>query len=198
MLAGVTDGSRSWFVGVGDALPGGARVERISPESRPVSGWRGWGFCPGRGIRRPAAAGAAREVRGFGAAPAPARTKRPLGRGVGGERPGPAPAAIAGKARAVDGDTLDFGGTRVRLWGIDAPESRQTCRAGGSEWTCGGLAAAALRSRSTDLRCEPRGRDRYGRVLAACFEGDDDVNAWLVSEGWALAYRRHSKAYVPA
>ena len=40
------------------------------------------------------------------------------------------------------------------------------------------------------------GTDRYGRTLAICTVGGLDVNAWLVSEGWALAYRRYSLAYV--
>lgn len=187
MLAGVTDGSRSWFVAEGDRLPGGARVERISGKPPGVR-IAGLGLLPWTGHSPAAAAGAAaKPVLRPGRAPA-AGERAPAA--------GAAPAAIAGKARGVDGDTLEIGGTRVRLWGIDAPEIRQTCRAGGRAWNCGGLAAAALRARSTDLRCEPRGRDRYGRALAVCFEGADDINAWLVSEGWALAYRRYSEAYV--
>ena len=37
----------------------------------------------------------------------------------------------------IDGDTLDVGGVRIRLHGIDAPESKQYCRAGGKRWSCG-------------------------------------------------------------
>jgi hypothetical protein len=38
----------------------------------------------------------------------------------------------------VDGDTLDFSGTRVRLFGIDAPETKQSCKAAkGAEYMCG-------------------------------------------------------------
>jgi len=36
-------------------------------------------------------------------------------------------AEITGPARVIDGDTIDIAGTRIRLWGIDAPETRQTC-----------------------------------------------------------------------
>jgi endonuclease YncB( thermonuclease family) len=40
----------------------------------------------------------------------------------------PATAAeITGPVRVIDGDTLDLAGTRIPLWGIDAPETRQTC-----------------------------------------------------------------------
>jgi hypothetical protein len=32
---------------------------------------------------------------------------------------------LVGQASVVDGDTLDIHGTRIRLWGVDAPESSQ-------------------------------------------------------------------------
>ena len=35
---------------------------------------------------------------------------------------------LAGQASVIDGDTLEIHGTRIRLWGIDAPESGQLCR----------------------------------------------------------------------
>ena len=44
--------------------------------------------------------------------------------------------------------------------------------------------------------CEERDRDRHGRIVAVCRAGGEDLNAWMVSEGWALAYRRYSEAYV--
>ena len=43
-----------------------------------------------------------------------------------------------------DGDTIDIAGERIRLHGIDAPESRQTCVADGVTWPCGQCATAAL------------------------------------------------------
>lgn len=45
---------------------------------------------------------------------------------------------IAGRASVVDGDTIEIHGTRVRLWGVDAPESDQLCRGDDSEdYRCG-------------------------------------------------------------
>jgi len=41
---------------------------------------------------------------------------------------------VSGAARVVDGDTLVIGTQRIRLFGIDAPESRQTCRASSGDW----------------------------------------------------------------
>ena len=53
-------------------------------------------------------------------------------------------AGITGKARIIDGDTLEVGGKRVRLHGIDAPEAKQTCTAHGKTWHCGEEATFAL------------------------------------------------------
>jgi endonuclease YncB( thermonuclease family) len=36
---------------------------------------------------------------------------------------------IAGPARVIDGDTIVVADVRLRIFGIDAPESRQTCAA---------------------------------------------------------------------
>ena len=37
-------------------------------------------------------------------------------------------AELFGQASIIDGDTLEIHGARIRLWGIDAPESSQLCR----------------------------------------------------------------------
>ena len=106
--------------------------------------------------------------------------------------------AVTGSARVIDGDTLDVGGVRIRLHGIDAPESGQSCRAGGNRWSCGRDAARALAGRigGRSIACQERDRDRYGRVVAVCSASGMDLNAWMVAEGWAFAYRRYSNAYV--
>ena len=89
-------------------------------------------------------------------------------------------------------------GTRIRLYGVDAPETEQSYLAGRARWTCGNRAKRDL-ARHIDARsvtCDERDRDRYGRVVAVCRHAGRDVNAWLVAQGWALAYRRYSGAYV--
>jgi endonuclease YncB( thermonuclease family) len=99
---------------------------------------------------------------------------------------------IVGKARVIDGDTIDITGKRIRLQGIDAPETDQTCTdAGNKTWRCGQAATRVLIDHlaGRPLKCESSGLDRYRRVLAVCALPDgSDVNAWMVQEGWALAY----------
>ena len=107
-------------------------------------------------------------------------------------------ADLSGWARVIDGDTIEVGGARVRLHGVDAPESGQSCLANGQRWPCGQRATRALDRHigGRSVACEERDRDRYGRVVAVCRHAGRDVNAWLVAQGWALAYRRYSGAYV--
>ena len=109
---------------------------------------------------------------------------------------------ISGVPVVIDGDTLRFGrvGERVRLEGVDAPESQQQClNAAGKRYRCGQEARSALAGfmGKKPVRCQGSQRDRYGRVIAVCFAADGtDLNGWLVSEGWALAYRRYSRQYI--
>jgi endonuclease YncB( thermonuclease family) len=107
---------------------------------------------------------------------------------------------IAGRASVIDGDTIEIHGERIRLSGIDAIESRQRCAREDRIWACGKASAFALADLigQTTVQCRSDGRDRYGRLLAVCFKGAEDINRWMVSQGWAVAYRRYSLAYAEA
>ena len=107
-------------------------------------------------------------------------------------------ATLSGSARVIDGDTLEIRGMRIRLHGIDAPESAQRCRDAGRSWPCGREATRALSGRiaGRPVVCEERDRDRYGRSVAVCRAGGEDVNAWMATAGWAFAYRQYSRSYV--
>ena len=108
---------------------------------------------------------------------------------------------ITGPARVLDGDTLDLGPVRVRLFGIDAPEGGQTCGlADGSEWDCGKAATDRLAELADgqSLDCAPVDRDRYGRIIADCFLDGVNLGETLVRDGLAWSYRRYSRDYVPA
>ena len=111
---------------------------------------------------------------------------------------GAALADITGTASIIDGDTIDIHGERIRLHGIDAPESRQTCISNGATWPCGQSATDALASfiGGGPVRCKEQGTDRYGRTIAACTVQGEDIEAFMVLNGWALAYRQYSLDYV--
>jgi endonuclease YncB( thermonuclease family) len=112
-----------------------------------------------------------------------------------------ASADVAGIPTITDGDTLRFGDTRVRLFGIDAPESKQTYKRGGVDWLCGQEAGKALRElvAGQSLTCDERDKDRYGRIVAVCVLPDGrDIGAIMVSEGLALDYIQYSKGMYSA
>ena len=70
-------------------------------------------------------------------------------------------AEIVGKARVIDGATLEVGVHTVRLYGIDAPTEGQNCTEGGKTWPCGREASFALAYQVGDhwLICEEKGRE---------------------------------------
>ena len=79
----------------------------------------------------------------------------------------PAHADVSGRAQVIDGDSLTIGGTRVRLFGIDAPERGQGCQAEGKLWLCGGLAKRRLKDRISGrpVVCEEKDRRLTGAAL---------------------------------
>lgn len=106
---------------------------------------------------------------------------------------------IAGFATVVDGDGLEIGGAKIRLFGIDAFEAGQYCtRENGTRWRCGHHATVALDRLVAGERvsCVVRDRDRYARLVAVCKVGGRDLAAALAHDGWALAYRKFSTDYV--
>jgi len=106
--------------------------------------------------------------------------------------------AARAETRVVDGDTLRVDGVVMRLWGIDAPERRQTCSNDAGDYACGERAASHLLALVTghSVACKARNRDRYGRTIAACRSDDRDLGSAMVSAGWALAYVRYSADYL--
>lgn len=98
---------------------------------------------------------------------------------------------VSGPARAIDGDTLEVQGQRIRLLGIDAPESGQACRdAQGTPYPCGERARMAMAQMiaGQQVSCTVERADRYGRGLAVCRAGGLDLNAEMVRRGAAVAY----------
>ncbi|MEY9125812.1 endonuclease YncB(thermonuclease family) [Bradyrhizobium yuanmingense] len=107
-------------------------------------------------------------------------------------------AEITGTAKVRAGDAVVIGTTRIRLGGIDAPAIDQLCLNTKSErWTCG-VAARDELARYAEGKtwvCRPRSVDRRGRTVARCEVGGEDIQKWLVRNGWALAYAHMSRDY---
>lgn len=98
-----------------------------------------------------------------------------------------------------DGFVLPLG-QEIRLWGIDAPELSQTCERGGETYGCGTAAKSMLTAFLTSARlsCQPLNRDRFGRLIARCHIGGDDLAGLMVRSGWALDWPRYSEGFYAA
>ncbi|WP_289296501.1 thermonuclease family protein [uncultured Reyranella sp.] len=95
----------------------------------------------------------------------------------------------------TDGDTIKFGGTTYRLWGIDAPEATQWC----GDYPAGVLATAMLEMLMKGrgpVECERKDTDRYGRIVAICRVDGRDIGKEMVRIGMAWAFIRYSQDYV--
>ena len=107
---------------------------------------------------------------------------------------------ISGAAAGLDEDSIALaGGHRVRLWGIDAPELNQTCRAGGRQWNCGREAARHLDRlvAGKTVTCIVIVRDVLRRVIVGdCTLGGQSLSRWMVANGWAVVNRRQTDVYV--
>ena len=118
---------------------------------------------------------------------------------------------IIGLPRIVDGDTIHIREYKFRLEGIDAPEMRQQCKKESlkissiigftfyKDYNCGKVSKEKLISkiRGSRIKCIFTTKDRYKRYIATCFKEKTNLNQWMVRNGYAIAYKRYSKKYVP-
>jgi endonuclease YncB( thermonuclease family) len=149
---------------------------------------------------------------GFGSRqrPLPALAPMLLGLALAFAVPCAAQEPVEGSVCLVDGHTLLVGGTReagrchggikVRLFGIDAPDPAQRCvTATGTPYSCGISALNALEDLTwrRTLRCEPMAIPAAGRsVPAICIAAEQNLNAAMVRQGWAIADRRDGDDYL--
>lgn len=97
---------------------------------------------------------------------------------------------VEGRPHVIDGDSLRIGGSEIRLDGIDAPESRQTCQRDEETWPCGRRVRDELDRliAGRSVVCRGRERDQHGRMLGMCEVEGLAVNSAMVRAGWAVAY----------
>ena len=114
---------------------------------------------------------------------------------------------ITGFAKVIDGDTIKINSKKIRLYGIDAPEKKQKCKktyltisfmSFTKDYMCGEVSTEKLikKINKQKLNCNILDVDRYKRLIGECFMRNINLNSWMVSNGYAVAYRKYSKKYV--
>jgi len=114
---------------------------------------------------------------------------------------------ISGIAKVVDGDTIKVEKKKIRLFGIDAPESKQFCQKAwlsisfisfNKDYACGEISTNKLKIKINNkfIMCKSNNKDRYNRFIAECYKDKININKWMVSNGYAVAYRKYSKKFV--
>ena len=101
--------------------------------------------------------------------------------------------------KIIDGDTIILNSEKIRFYGIDTPEIKQTCTDNyGHTYSCGIKAKLKLEKiiGSRKVSCIKKTKDRYKRSISICYVDENDINSLMVKRGWALAYRKYSKKYV--
>lgn len=94
------------------------------------------------------------------------------------------------KVHVIDGDSFKNDTTEFRIYGIDAPEYRQSCKdAAGRDWSCGKSGREALEEilQKGQFSCGVHARDQYGRTIVTCSSGDKDLGAHMVERGHAVS-----------
>ena len=106
---------------------------------------------------------------------------------------------IYGLPIITDGDTIKISNNKIRLHGIDAPEKKQKCTKNKKKYNCGVVATKELTKKIGKklVKClTQKNKDRYNRFIGVCFVEKEDINKWMVRNGYAIAYRRYSKDYI--
>ena len=115
---------------------------------------------------------------------------------------------ISGNAKVIDGDTIKINKKKIRLFGIDAPEKKQICKKlyisffifnFQEDYKCGEKSALALLKKLKNKKVEcifEEKKDIYKRNIGTCYIKNQDINKWLVKNGYAIAYKKYSKKYV--
>ena len=115
--------------------------------------------------------------------------------------------SITGHAKVTDGDTIKINTFKIRLNGIDAPEKKQKCKRAYLEifififyedYSCGQKSTEALikKINNQKITCKISNVDYFKRLIGECYKRKINLNAWLVSNGHAVAFRKYSKKYV--
>lgn len=104
-----------------------------------------------------------------------------------------------GVPKIIDGDTIQFGQTKLRLNGVDAPQVDQLCLdARGVRFNCGVQARERLKARTArkTWTCVVMQKMDSGQQLGKCSVDGADIGEQMVRTGWALASSSGSPEYL--
>ena len=115
--------------------------------------------------------------------------------------------AVSGYAKVTDGDTVKIDTFKIRLDGIDAPEKKQKCKRPYltififtlyEDYSCGQKSTEELikKINNQKITCKITDIDYFKRLIGECYKEKTNLNSWLVSNGYAVAFRKYSKKYV--
>lgn len=107
-----------------------------------------------------------------------------------------AAADLTGKPTVIDGETLEVRGKRFKLWGIDAPEPKQTCTIRRRDYNCGRISTTALMDlvAGVNVTCRPV---KGTKDVARCYAGGYELSEGMIHTGWALAMPRDHARFAP-
>ena len=105
---------------------------------------------------------------------------------------------FANTVKVIDGDTIKIANEKIRFGGIDAPELKQICFKNEEKISCGILVKNVLKKKigKEIPKCINEGKDIYKRTIAECFINGESLSKFLVSNGYAFAYRKYSRKFI--
>ena len=92
-----------------------------------------------------------------------------------------------GKARVIDGDTIEINNEKIRFGGINSPESKEV----GYRLAKDKLIKKIAKNILTCVR--EKKKDRYQRTVAECFINGQSLSSFMVKNGYACDYIYYSK-----
>ena len=78
-------------------------------------------------------------------------------------------------------------------------KKKQKCTKDAKDYNCGVVATQMLIKKisGNTVKClTQKNKDRYNRFIGVCFVKQEDINKWMVRNGYAVAYKRYSEDYI--
>ncbi len=92
-----------------------------------------------------------------------------------------------GKARIIDGDTIEINKEKIRFGGINSPERKEI----GYRLAKDKLIEKIANNILTCVR--EKNKDKYRRTVAECFINGESLSSFMVKNGYACDYMYYSK-----